>query len=68
MGFSPDPEEEHRLEPAPMVVTALGASPENVLIDILDSLQIPYQIVGDAISPRRLLEAVHEGNEAGQRI
>ena len=51
-----------------MVITALGSSPENTLIDILDSLEIPYQVVGDAISPRRLLEAVHEGSSAGQEI
>ena len=57
--------EEMRIEPAPMVVTAMGAASETGLVDALEEAGIPYQVVGDAASPRRLLEAVHEGYAAG---
>jgi pyruvate/2-oxoglutarate dehydrogenase complex dihydrolipoamide dehydrogenase (E3) component len=56
---------ESRLEPASMVVTALGAASETRLVDALEEAGIPCQVVGDAVSPRRLLEAVHEGHAAG---
>ena len=58
--------EEKRLEQAPMVVTALGATSETGLVDALKKAGIPYQVVGDALEPRRLLEAVHEGHAAGR--
>ncbi len=57
---------EHRVSPAPMVITALGACPETSLADTLKELGIPHQIAGDAKSPRRILEAVHEGYAAGR--
>ncbi|MCJ7745439.1 MAG: hypothetical protein MUP40_04020, partial [Actinobacteria bacterium] len=60
--------EETRLEPAPMVVTALGAASETGLVAALKEAGIPYQVVGDAGSPRRLLEAVHEGHAAGRAV
>jgi NADPH-dependent 2,4-dienoyl-CoA reductase/sulfur reductase-like enzyme len=59
---------EERLEHEGPVVTALGAAPESALSGVLDSAGIPYTVVGDADSPRRLLEAVHEGHEAGASI
>ncbi len=59
---------EHRLEPAPMVVTALGACSEKELKSVLDAAAIPYTVVGDADEPRRLLEAVYEGYSAGLEI
>jgi len=59
---------ETRLEPAPMVVTALGAASETGFMDILKEENVPYQVAGDAVSPRRLLEAVHEGHAAGRAI
>ncbi len=55
-------------EPAAMVVTAMGARPENSLEESLQQLKIPYVIIGDAKSPRRLLEAIHEGHRAGREI
>jgi hypothetical protein len=50
-----------------MVVTAMGATPENALVDIVEDSGIPIEVVGDAVSPRRLIEAVHEGDAAGRR-
>ncbi|KUG21519.1 2,4-dienoyl-coa reductase [hydrocarbon metagenome] len=60
--------ETERMENAAMVVTALGAKSENSLEDVLKELSIPYKIVGDAKSPRRILEAIHEGHKAGEEI
>jgi len=60
--------EEQRLEGVGMVVTALGALPESELLELGEDSGIPCQVVGDALSPRRLLEAVHEGDAAGRGI
>jgi phytoene dehydrogenase-like protein len=57
-----------RVESAAMIVTAMGAKSENSLEDVLKDLVIPYIIVGDAKSPRRILEAIHEGHRAGEEI
>jgi 2,4-dienoyl-CoA reductase-like NADH-dependent reductase (Old Yellow Enzyme family)/thioredoxin reductase len=51
-----------------LVVTAMGAKPDNALEGALQKLVIPYRIAGDAKSPRRLLEAIHEGDRAGREI
>jgi 2,4-dienoyl-CoA reductase-like NADH-dependent reductase (Old Yellow Enzyme family)/thioredoxin reductase len=53
---------------AAMAVTALGTKSDNALKEVLDKLGIPNQTVGDVKSPRRLLEAIHEGYEAGQNL
>lgn len=55
-------------EKAAMIVTAMGAKSDNVLEDALKEMAIPYRIVGDAKSPRRILEAIHEGHKAGEEI
>jgi 2,4-dienoyl-CoA reductase-like NADH-dependent reductase (Old Yellow Enzyme family)/thioredoxin reductase len=60
--------QEQRLEDAGMVITALGASAQNALLQIAEETGIPCQVVGDAQSPRRLLEAVHEGDAAGRAL
>ena len=57
-----------RMENAAMIVTAMGAKSDNSLEDVLKELIIPYIIVGDAKSPRRVLEAIHEGHRAGGEI
>jgi 2,4-dienoyl-CoA reductase-like NADH-dependent reductase (Old Yellow Enzyme family) len=57
-----------KVENAGMIITAMGAKPENVLEGVLKNLAIPYRIVGDAKSPRRILEAIHEGHKAGEEI
>jgi pyruvate/2-oxoglutarate dehydrogenase complex dihydrolipoamide dehydrogenase (E3) component len=60
--------EEEKQLPAATVVTAMGAKPANGLEGILKELDIPWRVVGDAKSPRRLLEAIHEGDRAGREV
>ena len=55
-------------ENASLIVTAMGAKSENTLEDVLNALAVPYRVVGDARSPRRILEAIHEGYKAGEEI
>ncbi len=57
---------EESVEPAGQVVLAVGARPETGLLETIEKSRIPYAVVGDAKSPRRLLEAVHEGYAAGR--
>ncbi len=52
-------------EKVSLIVTAMGAKSENTLEDVLKELAVPYRIVGDARGPRRILEAIHEGHQAG---
>jgi 2-enoate reductase len=54
--------------PAAAVITALGARPEKGLEETLKGIGIPWRTVGDALEPRRLLEAIHEGHRAGREI
>jgi len=61
-------ENTERMESAAMIVTAMGAKSDNSLEEALKNLTIPYKIVGDAKSPRRILEAIHEGHKAGEKI
>jgi 2,4-dienoyl-CoA reductase-like NADH-dependent reductase (Old Yellow Enzyme family)/thioredoxin reductase len=60
--------EEEKQIPAASVITAMGAKPANGLEGILKELGTPWRVVGDAKSPRRLLEAIHEGDRAGREI
>jgi pyruvate/2-oxoglutarate dehydrogenase complex dihydrolipoamide dehydrogenase (E3) component len=55
-------------ETAAMVITAMGARSENKLEEVLKKWAIPYRITGDAVSPRRIIEAIHEGYKAGEEI
>jgi thioredoxin reductase len=59
-------DEEKRI-PAALVVTAMGAIPENALEGALKELAIPYRIVGDA-QPRRLLRRSMRGIGQGGRF
>lgn len=59
---------EEMREPAAMVVTAMGARPDDALDGVLKELGILYRAAGDVVSPRRLLEAIHEGHRAGMEI
>jgi 2,4-dienoyl-CoA reductase-like NADH-dependent reductase (Old Yellow Enzyme family)/NADPH-dependent 2,4-dienoyl-CoA reductase/sulfur reductase-like enzyme len=60
--------DEDRTEPAAMVITAMGAKSDNALEVVLKELGIDYRMIGDAVSPRRLLEAIHEGYKAAVEI
>lgn len=57
-----------KMERAAMIVTAMGARSDNALEDVLKDLAISFRTVGDAKSPRRILEAIHEGYKAGEEI
>jgi len=57
-----------RVESAALIVTAMGAKSENALEDVLKDLAISFRTVGDAKTPRRILEAIHEGYRAGEEI
>lgn len=57
-----------RIAPAGLVVTAMGAQAQTSLVPVLQELNLPHRVIGDANSPRRLLEAVHEGYAAGKEI
>jgi pyruvate/2-oxoglutarate dehydrogenase complex dihydrolipoamide dehydrogenase (E3) component len=60
--------EEEKQIPAASVITAMGAKPANGLEGVLEELGIPWRVAGDAKAPRRLLEAIHEGDRAGREI
>jgi pyruvate/2-oxoglutarate dehydrogenase complex dihydrolipoamide dehydrogenase (E3) component len=57
-----------KMEKAALIVTAMGARSDNSLEEALKQLAIPHMVVGDAKSPRRILEAIHEGHKAGEEI
>jgi 2,4-dienoyl-CoA reductase-like NADH-dependent reductase (Old Yellow Enzyme family) len=57
-----------RMERAALIVTAMGARSENALESVLKKLAISFRTVGDAKTPRRILEAIHEGYKAGEEI
>ena len=56
------------MEPASLVVVALGAAPVSSLAEIMEELGLECHVVGDAKKPRDLLEAVHEGHKAGLSV
>lgn len=51
--------------PAALVVTALGARPNDDLKSEIEELGIQCLSAGDVNQPRRFLEAIHEGYKAG---
>mgnify|MGYP001209476758 FL=1 len=55
-------------EPAAMVVTALGARSERGLEEACARAGVHCVVAGDAVQPRRLIEAVHEGAKAGREL
>jgi 2,4-dienoyl-CoA reductase (NADPH2) len=54
--------------PADTVVLGVGSQPENRLAAVLEGLQIPHDVVGDAHRVGTALEAVHSGFQAGSGI
>jgi 2,4-dienoyl-CoA reductase-like NADH-dependent reductase (Old Yellow Enzyme family)/thioredoxin reductase len=52
------------LSPIDQVVLAVGLKPRDELKGILESLKIPFSVIGDARQPRRIFEAVEEGAQA----
>ena len=43
------------------LVIAVGYEPDAGLIDELKKIDIPFCVIGDSRSPRRIKDAVHEG-------
>jgi 2,4-dienoyl-CoA reductase-like NADH-dependent reductase (Old Yellow Enzyme family)/NADPH-dependent 2,4-dienoyl-CoA reductase/sulfur reductase-like enzyme len=60
--------EEHRIEPVNQVIVAVGVTPRNELKDMLAKKGIRHFIVGDAVAPRRIIEATTEGAKAAWDI
>ncbi len=57
-----------RLGPFDTVVVAVGYRPNTALADSLNAAGMSYTVVGDAVSPRKIYDAVREGFEAGYRV
>lgn len=53
---------------ADSVVLAVGYAPERTLVSGLQGADFEVVVVGDAATPRRILNAVHEGFHAARRI
>ncbi len=55
---------EQILSPVDQVVIAVGLRPQDGLKDILQARNIRHFIIGDALQPRRIIEATEEGARA----
>jgi 2,4-dienoyl-CoA reductase-like NADH-dependent reductase (Old Yellow Enzyme family)/NADPH-dependent 2,4-dienoyl-CoA reductase/sulfur reductase-like enzyme len=60
--------EEKRLEPTAQVILAIGVTPRTDLKDMLVKKGIRHFVVGDAVAPRRIIEATTEGAKAAWEI
>ena len=63
-------EYEGRIEevPADSVVLAVGTRAHNPLQELVASGGIPFRVVGDALKPAMVFEAIHQGFTAGREI
>jgi pyruvate/2-oxoglutarate dehydrogenase complex dihydrolipoamide dehydrogenase (E3) component len=59
---------EETLSPVDQVILAVGLKPLNELREIFQKQKIPHFIVGDAVEPRRIIEATEEGARAAWNI
>ncbi|OFW59721.1 MAG: hypothetical protein A2W01_08040 [Candidatus Solincola sediminis] len=53
---------------ADSIVWAVGSRAERDLIDAVAGTGIAVRVAGDAVSPRRLIEAIHEGAGAAEEL
>ncbi len=60
--------EDLKLEPVTQVIIAIGVTPRNALKDTLSKKGIIHFVVGDAVAPRRIIEATTEGASAAWSI
>lgn len=60
--------EEQILSPVDQVVIAIGLKPRDDLKKILQMRGIPHFVIGDAVQPRRILEATEEGARAAWNL
>ena len=54
--------------PADTVVLSAGLAPDNRLVESLKASCSESYVIGDCASPRRILEAIYEGDNVGRRI
>jgi phosphoribosylformimino-5-aminoimidazole carboxamide ribonucleotide (ProFAR) isomerase len=57
-----------KLEPVKQVIIAIGMTSRNTLKDMLSTKGFRHVIVGDAVAPRRIIEATTEGAAAAWKI
>ncbi|MGC8810875.1 MAG: FAD-dependent oxidoreductase [bacterium] len=57
-----------KIKGADSIVIAVGTESEKPNIPGLGRLRIPVRFIGDALSPRKLFEAIHEGFNVGVEI
>lgn len=60
--------EEQRLAPVGQVIVAVGVTPRQALKEILVRKGIRHFVIGDALEPRRIIEATTEGADAAWQI
>jgi 2,4-dienoyl-CoA reductase-like NADH-dependent reductase (Old Yellow Enzyme family)/thioredoxin reductase len=60
--------EELKIEPVAQVIIAIGVTPRNALKDMLSKKGFRHFVVGDAVAPRRIIEATTEGAKAAWTI
>jgi pyruvate/2-oxoglutarate dehydrogenase complex dihydrolipoamide dehydrogenase (E3) component len=53
---------------ADAIILAVGYLPENYLAQELSDINAEIIVVGDALSPRKIMDAVHEGFHAARRL
>lgn len=60
--------EEKRLAPVAQVIVAIGVTPRTGLKEMLVKKGIRHFVVGDALAPRRIIEATTEGAKAAWEV
>ena len=60
--------EEKRISPVEQVIVAIGVTPRSELKEMLAKSGIRYFVAGDAVAPRRIIEATTEGAAAAWEI
>jgi pyruvate/2-oxoglutarate dehydrogenase complex dihydrolipoamide dehydrogenase (E3) component len=59
---------EESLSPVDQVIIAVGLKPNDELKEILQAKKIRHFIIGDALQPRRIIEATEEGARAAWNL
>ena len=50
------------------LVVAFGAKPNNAIVSIIEEMEIPYEVIGDAKAVRKIADAVSEGYRLGMSV
>ncbi len=50
------------------LVVAFGGKPNNAIVGIIEELEIPYEVIGDAKAVRKIADAVSEGYRLGKML